>query len=790
MDRLVQRPWILLLLLAALVLVTALWRPWEGPPTWVPMVPLQPATPIGGTAIPASGELVPAGPAIADARSPDDRQPAVAAATPDARPVELDVLVRVGDERTPLQPVPFVDVELVVGTSPPLTARTDAQGHARLRRAAGHGLAATVRSALGAQATVQLTAERVLEVDLRVQPRLVVTGRVVDGDARGIAGAELLLLPWEAANGDVPAPLRAGRSAADGSFRVPLLQGGRFGASHGAYAPSPMFLCRPAAAGSPPATLVLQLQLRAEFAVVEGLVLHSSGWPVPGVEIEFASLQPVPLGADLASAPVRLVSDDTGKFALPRFPAGPVQYSARSREHGRLRGKLELRAGERHALQLTLQDAGLLRGTVVDENGTALAGARVAVEAGASLAAAATTTDASGRFQLDQVGPGLVQVEARWAPSSGTPRVAKQQVELHPGQATEWHAVLGASTAHQLQGVLVDKGGRPLVGWSVLAHQRGTPSPVTVTGGDGAFRIPLPPQRSVDLRAFAPGRRPRTFADAVLREVDSGATGVRFVAARGDFGSARGRVQLANGAGVPAEVRCWHQQRSEYVALQAGEDGVLHLRELPAGTIDFELHHPGAVRAVRSDVRIEAGGEVDLGVIELQPGASLHGAVRAADGSAIAEARLQVLAKDADFVADFDGRNYSFPALPAGTHRLQVQASGHAAATFDVTITAGQNQERDVVLAAGVKKRVRLQVPAGAVGNVALAFQPAGGSLQWRSTQTLPGRTTAVQTLEFVAWLAPGNYQAVAWCGELVAEQPVVFAAGDEGPIELVLRRR
>lgn len=758
------------------------------------MVTLQPATPIAPPSQ-ATGELAPTPPTAADgkpATTASGRESATPAANDDTRATGVDVLLRVGDERSQAQPLPFVDVELVVGTTPPITARTDGDGRARLRRSGGHGQAATVHSALGGQVAVQLDAERIVEVELRLQARLVVTGRVVDADARGIAGAELLLLPWEAANGDVPAPRCAGRSAADGSFRVPLLQGGRFGARHEAYAPSPMFLCRPAAPGTPPTTLVLQLQLRSEFASIDGLVLDgTTGWPVPACEVEFTSLLPTPLGAELPSAPVRVQSGEFGKFGVPRLPAGPTQYAARARDGSRLRGKLDLRAGERHALQLSLQPPSLLRGTVVDDQGRPLAGARVAVDATASIAGATTTTDASGSFQFDRIGSGLVQVEARWQPTGGSPRSAKQQLELLPGQAAEWHAVLGAGTGNQLQGVLVDGNGRPLAGWSVLAHQRGAPSPAVVTGSDGAFRIPLPKQRSVDLRAHAPGRRPRTFADAVLREVDSGASDVRFVASRGAFGSARGRVQLANGTGVPAEVRCWHRERGEYVALQAQDDGTLQLRELPAGTIDFELHHPGAVRAVRNDVRIEANGEVDLGLIELQPGASLRGAVRAADGSAIASARLQIVAADADFVADYDGRNYTFAALPPGNHRLQVQADGHAAATFDVAITAGQNQERDVVLAAGVRKRVLLQVPAGAAGNVTLAFQPAGGALTWRHTVSLPQRTTAPQTVEFVAWLLPGSYQAIAWCGSgLAAEQGVLFAAGDEQPLTLALRQR
>jgi hypothetical protein len=56
---------------------------------------------------------------------------------------------------------------------------------------------------------------------------------------------------------------------------------------------------------------------------------------------------------------------------------------------------------------------------------------------------------------------------------------------------------------------------------------------------------------------------------------------------------------------------------------------------------------------------------------------------------------------------------------------------------------------------------------------------------------SLPQRTTVPQTLEFVAWLAPGSYQAVAWCGSsLAAEQGVLFAADDEQPLTLSLQRR
>jgi hypothetical protein len=63
--------------------------------------------------------------------------------------------------------------------------------------------------------------------------------------------------------------------------------------------------------------------------------------------------------------------------------------------------------------------------------------------------------------------------------------------------------------------------------------------------------------------------------------------------------------------------------------------------------------------------------------------------------------------------------------------------------------------------------------------------------MRWLDTggcQPTPGETAEVK---FVAWMAPGTYEAVAWTASgLEARQTVVFAAGDDSEVRLTLARK
>lgn len=736
-----------------------------------PTVPGPPGSTTGERAADA-GFRTPAEPEV-----PAEREPIV---------VEVLVCCQGHDDREQVTAAPFVAVALQVDDAPWRSGTTDRTGLVRFPVPAT-GRSAVARCSLGATAEVVLTG-RSTRIELRVVPRLVVRGRVVDRTGRGVAGAQLLLLPW--GEGDTAVVLDAGQSEADGSFVVGLQQGGRFGASHAGHAPSPLYLVRPASTGGP-ATRTLELRLGDQTASLHGLVVDALGKPVENAELELQSHAPAPKDADLPAPPRRLVSDARGTFSAFDLPPGPLHFGVRKRGLGRGQGALELAAGERQSVRIVLPPSCKIAGTTHDADGRPLANAVVSVGSPRAFPLLLTKSDAEGRFVLDGVAPGTEPVQAQWH-KDGTTLVASASLEVQSGEDTPWHAVLRApADGNVLVGVLVDATERPLAGWRVAAHQRGVSTAPATTDATGVFRLSLPPGRLVDLRAYAPGRHGRMFADAVLRGVDSSRTDVRFVVTPTPFTRGRGRLVTALGSSLAGEARCWHHERGEQVTFPSSADGMLVLADLPPGTLDFEFHSPGHARVVQHGVVVRQGIELDLGPITLELGASLRGAVRGADGAPVQDAQVRIVATDADFVADWNGVDYVFAALPAGKHRLQVQATGHAAATFEVVLQAGQAVQRDIELLAGVRRTIRVHVPAGATGTVTLAFQPPGLPLHWQATKAVPAASREPQILEFEAWLAPGDHEALAWCGtQFRAKERIVFAATATLPVELRLVAR
>lgn len=759
--------------------LTLLWSPGAAAPN-PPMPSSGSAAPeVQGSPGPTTGERT------ADAGFRTPAEPDVRAAL---EPIVIEVLVCCPglDGRDQATAAPFVAVALQVDDAPLRSGTTDRTGLVRFPVPAT-SRTAVARCSLGAEAEVVLAGSST-RIELRVVPRLVVRGRVVDSLGRGVAGAQLQVLPW--GEGDTAVVLDAGQSEADGSFVVGLQQGGRFGASHAGHAPSPLYLVRPASTGSP-ATRTLQLRLGDQTASLHGSVVDALGQPVENAELELQSCAPTPKDADLPAPPRRLVSDARGAFSAFDLPPGPLRFGVRKRGLGRGQGLLELAAGERQSVRIVLPPSCRIAGTTHDADGRPLANAVVSVGSPRAFPLLLTTSDAEGRFVLDGVAPGTEPVQAQWR-KDGTTLVASASLEVRSGEDTPWHAVLQApSDGNVLVGVLVDSTERPLAGWRVAAHQRGVSTAPATTDAAGVFRLSLPSGRLVDLRTYAPGRQSRTFADAVLRGIDSSRTDVRFVVAETPFTRGRGRLVAALGDGLAGEARCWHRERGEQVTFPSSADGALVLTDLPPGTLDFEFHSPGHARAVQHGVVVRPGIELDLGTVPLDLGASLRGAVRGADGAPVQDAQVRIVATDADFVADWNGVDYVFAALPAGKHRLQVQATGHAATTFEVALQAGQAVQRDIELLAGVRRMVRVHVPAGATGTVTLAFQPPGRPLHWQATKAVPAASREAQILEFEAWLAPGDYEAIAWCGtQSRAKERIVFAATATLPVELRLVAR
>jgi hypothetical protein len=141
--------------------------------------------------------------------------------------------------------------------------------------------------------------------------------------------------------------------------------------------------------------------------------------------------------------------------------------------------------------------------------------------------------------------------------------------------------------------------------------------------------------------------------------------------------------------------------------------------------------------------------------------------------------------------ATYTGGSYRFPTLPVGTHTLLVQGPRLAAAKFPITITANEDTEQPIQLLAGVPRNLRVVIPPKAPGAIALAIRLEKQPMQWLTTAGVQGDTNSTRSVAFVAFLAAGTYEAVAWAaGDWNAHQTVVFVEGDDGEVTLELRRK
>lgn len=695
-----------------------------------------------------------------------------------------------------VRPLPFVEVELASGDIQ-LPARTDGNGRAQFAVQGGHGHEATVRCPLGAAARLTLSAEAPTSLLLTIRPRAIVRGSVVDATGAPIPNATIVLLPWQGVGDDSPAPWRVGTSAADGSFEVGIAQGGRIGAHHRANGPSAMHLVQltnPPV--DPPPVVTLQLVLLATPAQVSGTVCDHRGQPVAFAELEFDAIGKPPPGADRCSVPQRARTDAHGTYVVTRLLPGTTAWGARARGHGPRSGTLRLDPGQAARFDIELPPACTLEGSVLFADGEPAAAIVVAGEAGAFTAVAARTL-ADGSYRLRDLAPGPVRLTANALRTPGARRgTASTTLELAPDRANEWLATLvSEDLPPNLHGRLVDANRQPLASWRVVAWPAGRNKPTqAATAADGAFALAVPPATRVALRAYAPGTSLRSFADAVQRDVDPSAGPVEFVVTRIEPGQVVGRVVANDGAAVPARIGCWHYERAEYVSLQAAADGTVQCR-VPPGTLDLLFEHPGCASAARRDLLIVSGQTLDLQTVALGAGGTLFGTVLGPGGRAPDECVVTALSDDEArrgqrFQAEYRAGTFRFPTLPTGNYSLLVQGPSLAAARRAVSIEADHETAVDVVLEVGVPRHLKVILPPGAPGAIALALRPPNQrEPQWLATVGAQQEGPGERWVDFLACLAPGSYEAVAWAtGGWEARQPVAFGEGDDSEIVLELR--
>jgi protocatechuate 3,4-dioxygenase beta subunit len=420
-------------------------------------------------------------------------------------------------------------------------------------------------------------------------------------------------------------------------------------------------------------------------------------------------------------------------------------------------------------LTITLDRGRAIEGRVLDStSGQPVPAARVWTRVGRGLTwepaagIVETRTDAKGRFRLEGLGHGPVDVLAE---ARGFGRGARSRA----GQRGTVEIVLlpGGS----IVGVVTDPHRRPVAGAVVRAEQTdGWLRPTLLTtDADGRFEVAGLEPKAYRVLARHPGFAP-ALLPSVIVEADAEAS-VELpldapAAVAGRLVDLEGRpvagdvvLVEANGSSLPESLR-------ELLRARATAEGRFLLEGLPPGSHALQVTAPGlAARRIDFDARREA--PLELGDVVLEAGLAIRGRVHDAAGAAIANARVGAARTPegedrSEAWTEADGR-FALGGLRGGTYGVTVRASGFAVAQtkveaggddVDVTLTAGGTITGQVVEESG-RAVERFDV---------WADTPEETGAGYERVESADGRFTLTEAAEGEYVLrvdAPGNASAV-----------------------------
>lgn len=822
----------LLVLALGAAMTVLLWRPTESAPHTVPMALLFPATAIAkDTAEPADG-VASLGVVAADL------QPAVTRAgtavlvreapAPAGEPEPTETLLQVellDDQKQPVLHHELVllpltnrrkDGAIVAAPRASLRQRSDATGQLRFalpRTADESPLRIALHSASLGWIEAELPAKPRLQLTLQLQPRCWVQGVVLGADGSPVPDATLVhVLPDAAehssaanrgATSGLPragstaqrAPRELGRSDRLGRFRIALVHSGLLGAEHAELAPSALQPVAVPGRDEPVRNLELRLQLLTVQGRIAGTARAADGKPLAGVRLQFRSGEAT--ASRLPRRPPQVTSsDDDGRFEVANLVPGEVCWSAQAPGHGGTRGQLVVPPGQTAELQVSLPLPASMHGSVRTADGKAVAGARLLALPAASqpttnwcdeALASTTVSAADGSYELADLPPGMLRITADGPDQQ--PGTATATWELQPGQRQAWQAVLAAPSARPwLRGQVLDAAYQASPGRTVVLLQEGASPQLTRTDADGRFQFELPSVAAARLSVLAEGAGMQSFDLARLQVPTPAMAEVQLVLdAEVDRIRLLGFVQSHDHQPLPATVSLWHQGLQRTARVTAGVEGRFELEAVPVGQIEVTIAHPGHATRGPFPLELRSGSDVDLGTITLGQAGALHGSVLAADGQPPGELEVFVITSDDALVpGEYAGGQYRIDRLPAGNHWLHVQGPQVAAASFAIEIQAGVELQRDMRLLAGVRRSFVIEADAAAGNRLSLVLRKPGERGQWlaQSTRSADGNAT------FVAWLAPGSYEALAFSSDgWQTTSKVTMTAGDESTVRLRLRR-
>ncbi len=546
--------------------------------------------------------------------------------------------------------------------------------------------------------------EIVLETGLQI------SGRVLDRARQPVAGAQVTTY-MRLAGGDRPPE---SRTEADGTFVVGGLKPGTYEVFVRApgYGPG---RARPQAGGEP-----VEIVLQAAGSVT-GSVVDEGGRPVDAFRVSVT-----PVSSEMDEGPGFPASDTVGggdgRFTLADVAPGTytLEVAAPDRAPALVSGVKVASGTPTDVGIVKVAAGGIVRGTVVDATGAAVAGATITVQ-GISRpmtmmgAPAEALSDASGAFEMRGVASGTVRVVARH-PSFAEGRVSTE-VDAAKGPS---EVRITLAQGGRIEGRAVQRDGRPF-GGSVRAMSR--------SGGPFAFSSQPPV-------ALAPDG---TFA---IEHVAAGPVDVYLMQPTGtSSASASASVQSRQ-----VEVREGETTTVEFVV----RDILVHGRVTRGGAPLAGVRITLRLESVPGFMSYSVGGGESVG-----SGPPRGSAVTREDGSY--ELLVSGSGKGTAMVASVDGAS-RWPARPieipdADAHTLDVD---FATAALSGIVVDGDTEQ-----------------PVKDAGVFASAVKPAAGVLSGGSGTTGPdGR--------FRLEVDPGEYRVGARA-ERYSGQPVTVTVGEAG---------
>jgi protocatechuate 3,4-dioxygenase beta subunit len=426
----------------------------------------------------------------------------------------------------------------------------------------------------GIAAGIVVGREDDLRVDVTLEPGVDVTGRLVDSEQRPVAGkVGFADLDGQRVSQALFQVLRT-EAGPDGLFRLKLVPPGAHGLAVG---------------GRGFATKRVDVSV-AEKAIdlgditlemgnaIRGRVRDRAGLPIADARVE--ALLPMNVTRSRNPSTGSTTSEADGRFTLAGLSPGPYQVRAQALGFGSATRPAE--AGAEN-VELILQPAGTLSGTVVDDSGRGVSSFRLAARASNRPAvgnvpapfAGKSVDGGDGTFTLEDLTAGeyVVEIAAPELTPSVTPKVV-----ISAGANSDLGRIV-LRRGGIVKGTVVDSGGIAVPGARVQLDGQASFAAVrseAQTGADGEFELRGIEAGRVDLLASHPD-----YAEARV-------TGIDVEPARGPSET---QITLERGGRIEGSVRKRDGSPVSGVAIGLGSLG-------PRGQAQFS---PRGLHATRSD---------------------------------------------------------------------------------------------------------------------------------------------------------------------------------------------